>query len=146
MKVQIFRKDKDLPLPQYETPGSFGFDLSARLDTTVEPQTLGLIPGNIIVKCPSELALLILPRSSTFRKTTLVFPHSVGLIDQDYCGPDDEIMIQVFNLGKAPVTIKRGDRIAQGLFMKTAVAEFVEVEEEFLGTDSRGGFGSTDPQ
>jgi len=144
MKVQIFRKDKDLPLPQYETAGSFGFDISARLDITIEPQTLGLIPGNIVVKCPTALALLILPRSSTFRKTTLVFPHSVGLIDQDYCGPDDEIMIQVFNMGKEAVTIKRGDKIAQGLFMKTAVADFVEVETDFLGPDSRGGFGSTD--
>ena len=144
MKVQIFRKDKDLPLPQYETAGSFGFDISARLDTTIEPQTLGLIPGNIIVKCPAERALLILPRSSTFRKTTLVFPHSIGLIDQDYCGVDDEIMIQVYNLGKAPVTIKRGEKIAQGLFMQTAIADFTEVDEDFLGKDSRGGFGSTD--
>ena len=46
-------------------------------------------------------------------------------------------------MGKDPVTIKRGDKIAQGLFMKTAVADFIEVEESFLGNDSRGGFGST---
>jgi len=90
------------------------------------------------------LALLILPRSSTFRKKSLIFPHSVGLIDQDYCGPEDEIMIQVFNFGKDTIVVERGERIAQGLFMKTAVAEFVEVDADFLGNDSRGGFGSTD--
>jgi len=144
MKVQIFRKDKSLPLPQYETAGSFGFDMSAREDTVIEPQTLALVPSNLIVKCPAELALLILPRSSTFRKKSLIFPHSIGLIDQDYCGPEDEIMLQVFNFGKEAITVKRGERIAQGLFMKTAVAEFVEVEADFLGQDSRGGFGSTD--
>lgn len=143
MKIQIFRKDKALPLPQYETAGSFGFDLSARETTTIEPQELGLIPSNLVIKCPADLALLILPRSSTFRKKSLIFPHSIGLIDQDYCGPDDEIMLQVFNMGKKPITIERGERVAQGLFMKTAVAEFVEVDEDFLGTDSRGGFGST---
>lgn len=144
MQVQIFRKDKTLPLPRYETAGSFGFDLSAREDTTIEPQSIGLIPSNLIVKCPENLALLILPRSSTFRKTALIFPHSIGLIDRDYCGPDDEIMIQVYNFGTEPITVKREDRLAQGLFTKTAIAEFVEVDEDFLGNDSRGGFGSTD--
>ena len=144
MKVQIFRKDKSLPLPKYETDGSFGFDMSARETTVIAPQELALVPSNLVVKCPKELALLILPRSSTFRKKSLIFPHSIGLIDQDYCGPDDEIMLQVFNFSKEPITVERGERIAQGLFMKTAVAEFVEVEEAFLGRDSRGGFGSTD--
>jgi len=144
MKVQIFRKDKTLDLPKYETEGSFGFDMSARETTIIEPQSLGMVPSNLIVKCPKDLALLILPRSSTFRKKSLVFPHSIGLIDRDYCGPDDEIMIQVYNMGKTSITVERGERIAQGLFMKTAVAEFVEVDEDFLGTDSRGGFGSTD--
>lgn len=143
MKIQIFRKDKDLPLPKYETAGSFGFDLSARQTTTIAPQTLGLIPSNLVVKCPSDLALMILPRSSTFRKKSLIFPHSIGLIDQDYCGPDDEIMLQVFNMGKSPITIERGERIAQGIFIKTTMVEFVEIDEDFLGKNSRGGFGST---
>jgi len=49
LKVQIFRKDKTLPLPQYETAGSFGFDMSARETVTIEPQSLALIPSNLIV-------------------------------------------------------------------------------------------------
>ena len=143
MKAQIHRIDDTLPLPKYETPGSFGFDFLARESTTIKPQQVGMIPSNVIIKCPDELALLILPRSSTYRKKGLVFPHSIGLIDQDYCGPNDEIMIQVLNFGTEDITIERGERIAQGLFTSTPKVEFTEVSKDFLGTDSRGGFGST---
>ena len=109
----------------------------------IEPGEMGLIPSNLIIKCPANLALLILPRSSTYRKKSLIFPHSIGLIDRDYCGPDDEVLIQVMNAGKEVVQITRGERIAQGLFTQVAQAQFEEISEDFLGTDSRGGFGST---
>lgn len=144
MKVQIYRLDKTLPLPKYETNGSFGFDFTAREDTMIAPGQIGLIPSNVIVKCPDELALLILPRSSTYRKTGLVFPHSIGLVDQDYCGLNDEIFIQLVNPRSHDVTVKRGDKIAQGLFVRSPKVEFTEIESDFLGKDSRGGFGSTD--
>lgn len=144
MKAQIHRIDKDLPLPKYETNGSFGFDFLAREDTVIQPGQIGMVPSNVIVKCPNELALLILPRSSTYRKTGLVFPHSVGLIDQDYCGPEDEIFIQLVNPRDHDVVVKRGERIAQGLFVNSPKVEFTEVDKAWLGKDSRGGFGSTD--
>ncbi len=143
MQVQIYRLDKDLPLPKYETEGSFGFDFIAREKITIQPQEVGLIPSNTIIKCPKDLALLILPRSSTYRKKGLMFPHSIGLIDQDYCGENDEILIQVINFGKESIIIERGERIAQGLFVNTPKVEFTEIEKDFLGKDSRGGFGST---
>ena len=144
MNVEIYRIDQTLPLPQYETGGSFGFDFLAREDTTIESGQIGLVPSNTIIKCPDGLALLILPRSSTYRKTGLVFPHSIGLIDQDYCGPEDEIMIQLVNPRNHAVTVNKGDKIAQGLFVQSPQVSFVEVEKDFLGKDSRGGFGSTD--
>jgi dUTP pyrophosphatase len=142
MKVEIFRIDDSLPLPKYETKGSFAFDFLAREETVIQPHEIGFVPGNVIVKCPENLALLILPRSSTPRKKSLVFPHSVGLIDQDYHGEKDEILIQVLNFSNQPVTVKKGERIAQGLFVK---AEQVELDEVHTpGEISRGGFGSTD--
>ncbi|MCK5460386.1 dUTP diphosphatase [Candidatus Gracilibacteria bacterium] len=144
MQVEIFRIDNTLELPHFETSGSFGFDFLSRKTTKIPPSSRGLIPGNIIIKCPPHLALLILPRSSLFKKTNLIFPHSIGLIDKDYCGGKDEIMIQVFNLGKEEVIINRGEKIAQGLFVKTEKVDFTEIPETFLGKNSRGGFGSTD--
>ncbi len=142
MKVNIHRIDKALPLPKYETEGSFAFDFLAREITTIKPKEIGLVPGNVILKCPQNMALLILPRSSTPRKKSLVFPHSIGLIDQDYCGKEDEILIQVYNISEKDVVVERGERIAQGLFVQTQKIEFEEVED--LEHPSRGGFGSTD--
>lgn len=144
MKINIVRIDTDLDLPKYETAGSFAFDFLARETTEILPGKRALIPGNVIIECPSNLALQILPRSSTFKKTGLMFPHSIGLIDGDYCGPTDEIMIQVVNFGDTAVTVQRGEKIAQGLFVQTQAVEFNEIQVEDLKKNSRGGFGSTD--
>jgi dUTP pyrophosphatase len=141
MKAQITRIDKSLPLPSYETPGSTGFDLITRETTTIEAGKIGLVPGNVVVKVPEGYSLLIVPRSSLPRKKALVCPHSIGVIDQDYCGPKDEIFVQVQNVSDEPVVIEKGERIAQGLFVRADMAEW---EESETNEKSRGGFGSTD--
>jgi len=94
----------------------------------------------VIVKVPEGYMLMIVPRSSLPRKKALVCPHSVGIIDQDYCGPEDELLVQVQNISDHPVVIERGERIAQGIFVKVDTAEWEEVE---ANGKSRGGFGST---
>lgn len=142
MSIDIYRIDKNLPLPKYETPGSFAFDFLAREETTVAPQSIGLIPGNVIITCPDDLALFVLPRSSMPRKKQLVFPHSIGLIDADYHGEKDEICIQVYNISSKKVVIQKGERIAQGLFVKTEKRPFREIDSPKKNI-SRGGFGST---
>lgn len=141
MDVSVSRIDPNLPLPQYHSSGAAAFDFVARETTIIGPKTIGLVPGNVIVKVPEGYALLVLPRSSMPKKKSLVFPHSIGLIDQDYHGPKDEIFIQVFNTSDTPVTIDRGERIAQGLFVKIERAAWHEVEDH--GAETRGGFGST---
>ena len=141
MHVSIARIDTTLPLPQYESKGAVGFDLVTRENTTIEPGAIGLVPGNVIVQVPVGYALLMLPRSSMPRKMGLVCPHSLGVIDEDYHGDDDEIFVQVQNITDSPVTVERGTRIAQGLFVKIEKAEWQEVENH--GAESRGGFGST---
>lgn len=142
MKVKIKRLDKTLPLPKYETNGSVGFDILAREDVIVEPKSIGLIPGNIIVKVPKNYMLMIASRSSTPKKKGLLTPHGIGIIDHDYCGPEDEIHIQVYNFRNETVTIKRGEKIAQGVFVHIDKFELDEVEK--MDSMNRGGFGSTD--
>ena len=142
MQIAIRRVDASLPLPRHETGGSVGFDLVTRETTVILPGQIGLVPGNVVVKVPDGYALLIVPRSSLPRKKALVCPHSIGVIDGDYHGPKDEILVQVQNIGKEPVTVERGERIAQGIFVKIETAEWVEESE--LASVSRGGFGSTD--
>lgn len=141
MQVEITRVDTSLPLPQYESAGAVGFDLITRETTVIEPGAIGLVPGNIIVKVPEGHMLIIAPRSSLPRKKGLVCPHSIGVIDQDYHGPSDELLVQVRNITKKPVTVERGERIAQGLFVRVDTAEWVEVESH--NAQTRGGFGST---
>lgn len=141
MKVKIQRVDKSLPLPKYETGGSVGFDFVAREDTTIAPKTVALIPGNVVVEVPKSYMLLVSSRSSTPRKKGLLTPHGIGVIDHDYCGPQDEIKIQVYNFTDKPVEIKKGERIAQGMFVKIDKAEWEQTTE--LNANTRGGFGST---
>ncbi len=139
--VSLRRIDPTLPLPKYESAGAVGFDLITRETTVVEAGKIALIPGNVIVKVPVGYMLLIIPRSSLPRKKGLICPHSIGVIDQDYHGEKDELLVQVQNVTDKAVTVERGERIAQGVFVKIEKAEFEEVEGH--GAETRGGFGST---
>lgn len=143
MIVKIKRIDSSLPLPEYKTSGSVCFDLVVREDAVVQPGELVRVPLNVIVQTPPGYMLMLVPRSSLpAKKLGLIYPHGVGVIDQDYCGPEDELKLQVMNVGKEPIVLNRGEAIGQAGFVKIEKAELVEVDE-MVGA-SRGGFGSTD--
>ncbi len=141
MKVKIKRISPDIALPEYQTAGSAGFDLAAGEDCQVAPGEIKLIHTGLVVKIPKGNFLLIASRSSTPSKKGLSFPHGIGVLDSDYSGDDDEILIQVTNFTKRPVEVKKGDRLAQGIVVPYKKAQFVEVVK--MGK-SRGGVGSTD--
>ncbi len=140
-KIQIRRVDPSLPLPRHQTPGSVGFDLLCRNDVLVPPGEICLIPANLIVEVPPGYMLLLAARSSLPYKKGLMLPNGVGIVDQDYRGPNDEIHIQVYNFTDRPVSVRRRDRLAQGIFVRIVQAEWEEPER--LDAPDRGGFGST---
>lgn len=140
LHVNIKRVDTTLPLPTYATAGSVGFDLICREDIKVAPRALALIPGNLIVQTPPGYMLLLSMRSSTARRKGLLMPNGIGVIDQDYCGDSDELMISVYNFRDEVAQVKRGERIAQGIFVPVGRVQWNEVEQ--MG-QTRGGFGST---
>ena len=140
LSVNIKRIDPALPLPTYATTGSVGFDLICREDTEVAPSRLARIPGNIIVETPPGYMLLLTMRSSTAKRRGLLIPNGVGIIDQDYCGEGDELMVSVYNFRDETVSVLRGERIAQGIFVPVARVTWNEVGQMGYG---RGGFGST---
>ncbi len=140
LNVKIKRIDTELALPMYATPGSVGFDLLCRETTEVASHELALIPANIIVQTPPGYMLLLTMRSSTARRKGLLIPNGVGIIDQDYCGEGDEIMLSVYNFRSKPTLVERGERIAQGIFVPISQVSWTEVGELNPG---RGGFGST---
>jgi dUTP pyrophosphatase len=142
MHLPITLVDTTLPLPEYGTAGSVGFDLYARVETVVAPKSLGFIPSNVIVATPPGHVFFVASRSSTPRKKGLLIPHGIGVVDQDYCGPKDEILIQVYNFTDQPVTVARSERIAQGLLMPIERPELVHTATT-VAAESRGGIGST---
>jgi dUTP pyrophosphatase len=141
MKLRITRLDPDVALPAYGTSGAAGFDLAASTDLEVPPRGIRLVPTGLVIAVPDGHFLAIFARSSTPLKRGLMVANGVGVVDADYCGPADEIKVQVINVTDAPVTIARGDRLAQGIVL---AAPRVEWDEAAASTDaSRGGFGST---
>lgn len=140
LDITVKRIDKDLPLPTYATAGSVGFDLLCREDTEIASRNLGFIPANVIVRTPPGYMLLLTLRSSTPGRKGLIIPHGVGVIDQDYCGEGDELLIQVYNVRDEAITVKRAERIAQGMFVPVLHITWHEVDDVGEG---RGGFGST---
>ncbi len=141
MKVKIKRIDKELALPIYETDGSVGFDILAREEIIIPSKSTAIIPANIIVEVPKNYMLIVASRSSTPLKKGLMPPHGFGIIDHDYCGPNDEIGVIVYNFKDEEMTVSRGEKIAQGVFVHIDKFEWEEVDE--IKEESRGGFGST---
>jgi dUTP pyrophosphatase len=142
LKVRITRIDAGVQLPAYETPGAAGFDLASSVDMTIEPGQVALVPTGLVIEVPTGHLLGVFARSSTPLKRGLMVANGVGVVDSDYCGPADEIKIEVFNFTAKPVTIRRGDRLAQGVILPFVRAEWREEQETDRPT--RGGFGATD--
>ena len=141
MKIKITRIDKTLPLPEYKTPGAVAFDMYSRQEAVVAPKELKMLPSNFIIEVPAGFALIIAARSGLAPKKGLALRNGIGIIDQDYRGPKDEIHILVYNFTDTPVEITRGERLAQGLILPVKKAEWEEVE--VTEKESRGGFGTT---
>jgi dUTP pyrophosphatase len=141
MKIKIVRIEKDLPLPEYKTEGAVAFDLYTRDAATIAPKDSALLRTNLIVEVPEGHALVLAARSSLGPKRGLIMRNAIGIIDRDYHGPEDEIKLFVYNFTSEPVSIERGERLAQGLILPVARAEWEEVSE--MKEESRGGFGST---
>lgn len=141
MTLTITRLAPHVSLPAYGTPGAAAFDLAASADTVVPPHGIALVPTGLVVRVPEGHFLAILARSSTPLKRGLIVANGMGVVDSDYCGPNDEVKIQVLNVTDAPVHVAAGDRIAQGMVLAAPRVTFVETTT--ADGPSRGGFGST---
>jgi len=146
MRVLIKREPdaRDLPLPAYATAGSAGMDLHAAIDAAVvlEPGRRSLISAGIRIALPEGFEAQIRPRSGLAVKHGLGMVNSPGTIDSDYRGI---VKVPLINLGQEPVTINRGDRIAQMVIAPVIRAEWEEVDDVDLPETLRGdgGFGHT---
>lgn len=141
MKVKIKRIDKTLELPAYKTAGAVALDCAARVSIIIAPKTMELVPMNVCIKLPPSHYVFVAARSS-LPKRGLFMAHGVGIGDEDFCGNNDEYRAPLYNYTDAPVTVERGDRIAQIIIKLYEKVEWEEVDD--LGaTDNRGSFGTT---
>ncbi len=144
IQIKRIRSGSDLiPLPSYMTEGSAGMDLHADLekDLTLDPLERALIPTGIAVALPEGFEAQIRPRSGLALKEGLTLVNSPGTIDSDYRG---EIQVIAVNLGKEPVSIRRGQRVAQMVVQRVSRARWQEVSELPDSKRQGGGFGHTD--
>ena len=141
LEVQIQKLDSELPLPKYAYEGDAGLDLISAIDITVEPFERQAVPTGIAIAIPSGYAGLVLPRSGLALKQGLTVVNAPGLIDSNYRG---EIKVAVINLDKSnPVTIHRGDRIAQLVISPVPTVTLTEVAALDSTVRGAGGFGSS---
>jgi dUTP pyrophosphatase len=141
MRLKIRRLDPTVALPGYGTNESAGFDLAAAHDLVIPAGEVALIRTGLVIEVPPGHFLGIFARSSTPLKRGLIVANGVGVVDSDYSGPNDEIMVQVLNFTRAPVHVTKGDRLAQGIVLPASRVSWDEVAE--IREVARGGFGAT---
>ena len=130
----------EIPMPKRATAGSAGYDFVSPLDVTIEPGGSALIPTGIRAEMEPGWVLVLFPRSSLGFKYGVRLSNTAGIIDSDYAFAKNEghIMVKLRNPSGAPVTIGRGERFCQGIFLPYGTAEEADMPGE-----RKGGFGST---
>ena len=141
MELAFKRLRDGAVLPGVARSGDAGLDLTAAEDAIVGPGERAMIPTGVAVAIPEGHAGLVLPRSGLASREGLTLANSPGLIDAGYRG---EVTCAVVNLDRErPVTIRRGERIAQLVVVALPAVE--PVWSDVLPDSNRdeGGFGST---
>lgn len=134
-------RDRGVTLPRRSTPGSAGYDLAAAEDTVIPAGGVALVPTGVKVYLPPGEFLAVFIRSSLAVERGLSLANGVAVIDADYVdNPANEghILLAVHNRGREPVAVRKGERIAQGVFLPYALAD-----GDVPGSPRRGGLGST---
>jgi len=133
--------DDGLEAPSYAHPGDAGADLRARVDVELAPGERRLVPTGVSIALPFGYVALIHPRSGLATKHGLTIVNAPGTVDAGYRG---EISVTLLNTDVSePISLKRGDRIAQMVIQRVETAVFEPVAELSDSVRGAGGFGST---
>ncbi|KPV40990.1 deoxyuridine 5'-triphosphate nucleotidohydrolase [Thiohalorhabdus denitrificans] len=144
LQVPIVQLDHagDLPLPEYASDHASGVDLLAAVEEplTLDPGERALVPSGVAMALPPGFEAQVRPRSGLAAKQGVTVLNTPGTIDADYRG---EIKVILINLGAEPVTLARGDRMAQ--LVVAPVTRVAWEPRDDLDETARGGggFGST---
>ena len=138
IKIKYFADDME-PLTYIDGKSDW-IDLRAAQDMTIAAGTYVAIPLGIGMKLPIGYEAHVVPRSSTFKNFGLLQTNSMGVIDETYCGDNDQWHFPAY--ATRDTVIHKNDRICQFRIMEhQPTIEFTPVEH--LADESRGGFGSS---
>ncbi|UPO78776.1 dUTP diphosphatase [Arthrobacter sp. Helios] len=141
VKVQLKMLDDGLEAPTYAHPGDAGADLRSSVDVELAPGERRLVPTGVSIALPFGYVALIHPRSGLATKHGLTIVNAPGTVDAGYRG---EISVTLLNTDVSePISLKRGDRIAQMVIQRVEYADFEPVAELSESVRGAGGFGST---
>lgn len=140
MEIAIRRLSEHVPLPEYKTAGACAFDIAVIEGKTIAPNQRVMFRTGLVINVPDDHVLVLAPRSSNAKKG-IRLANGIGIIDSDYCGPNDELKLVLHNVGSESYAVILGERIAQGMFVPITRAQFVE-PTDWSAVD-RGGFGTT---
>ena len=141
LDVRLLRLDPGVPLPSYAHPGDAGADLHAASDVHLAPGERALVGTGIAIALPQGYAAFIHPRSGLAARHGLTIVNTPGTVDAGYRG---EIKVLLLNTDPAtPISLRRGDRIAQLVIQRVERASFVEVAALEESSRGAGGYGST---
>lgn len=130
----------DLPLPSRATPGAAGYDLRAAEPVVLHPGRVAVVPTGLEIALPDGVEGQVRPRSGLAARHGVTVANSPGTIDPDYRG---ELRVLLLNTGSEPVTLQRGDRMAQLVLHRFEVCPVEEVDALDSTERGTGGFGST---
>ena len=136
-------KDVDFPMPVRKTKTSAGYDICVPEDVALLPGRMVMVPTGVKAYMQEDEFLGVHIRSSMAIKKGIRLVNNVGIIDADYYNnPDNEghIMLALVNTGLEPMVLKKGERVAQGIFYKYLTTDDDKDTEK---EDRSGGFGST---
>lgn len=139
-ELRVVRSERDLPLPSYAHEGDAGLDLRAAEDLDLAPGARAAVATGLRIAVPDGWVGLVHPRSGLARRYGLTVANAPGTVDAGYRG---DLMVLLVNLGDAPVSIHRGDRVAQLLLQRVGRASIVEVDDLDDTVRGEGGFGSS---
>ncbi len=140
MEIRVTKLDPRAIIPEYKSEGAAGMDISTIEEAVIPPGGHALLRTGLGFGLPSGHAMFIFPRGSTFAKFRLFLANHVGVLDEDYSGPNDELLISVFNPTAESTTVPASARIAQIIVLPI---EHMVLIEGPAGDINRGGFGST---
>lgn len=140
---RVLEQNNNFSLPVKGSKKAAGYDFFNPEEVTIQPKEIKYVKTGIKAMFPDNIALLLFNRSSNPKKKNLILINGVGVVDADYYNNEDnegEIAFAFYNISAIPLTIQKGEKLGQGMFIK--YEDISDYNSENVN-ERKGGFGST---